>query len=87
MTDEFKIYRVNGYFVKPQLKKKINITMDVRANKISDVLEKVYSEVGSRHRVKRSEIFIAKKGGIVEIDATEARDPIYSDVEAEDFEI
>ena len=87
MTNENKIYRVKAHFRKPQLKKNINFVMDVRASKIEDVLEKVYSEIGSRHNVKREEIFIPKDGGITEIDISEARTPMFAQIDEQDFKL
>ena len=87
MANENKIYRVKAHFRKPQLKKNINFTMDVRASKIEDVLEKIYSEIGSRHKVKREEIFIPKDGGITEIEISEARTPMFAHIDKEDFKL
>ncbi len=82
---EYKIYRATGYFFKN--KRKIPLHVECRASNVEDVLEKVYSEIGSRHRVKREEIFVAKKGGIVEIPPEEASKLVFSDVEEDDFKI
>ncbi|MHA2090986.1 MAG: 50S ribosomal protein L18Ae [Candidatus Kariarchaeaceae archaeon] len=82
---EYKIYRATGHFVKN--KRRIPLQIECRASKVEDVLEKVYSEIGSRHRVKREEIFIAKKGGIVEISLEEASKLVFSDVDKDDFKI
>lgn len=85
MADEYKIYKANGYFLKK--KKRINLSVECRASKVEHALERIYSEVGSRHRVKREEIFIAKKGGIEEIPIEEAKSSVFSDVDKEDFKI
>lgn len=87
MTNEFKIYRVTGEIVKSQLKTKIPMMMEVRAMKSEDALERVYSEIGSRHKVKRRDILIPKKGGIVEISAEEANNRIFEDLDQPDFVI
>ncbi len=82
---DVNIYKVSGYYRKN--KRKIPLTMEVRGTKISEVLEKVYAEIGSRHRVKRNEIYIPKDGGIKIIEPSEARNPEFKDVDAEDFYI
>ncbi len=87
MTSEYKIYLVKGYFYKPQLKEKFPMKMEVRAKNEAQVLERVYAEIGSRHKVKRNEIFIPKDGGIVEISPEESTFPIFSQVQEEDFVI
>ena len=87
MTDNYKIYRITGEFVKTQTKSRIPLMMEVRASKPEDALERVYSEIGSRHKVKRREILIPKKGGIVEISIDEARNRIFEDMSSEDFVI
>lgn len=85
MTDNYKIYRITGEFVKTQTKSRIPLMMEVRASKPEDALEKVYSEIGSRHKVKRREILIPKKGGIVEISVEEAKSKIFEDLDNKDF--
>lgn len=87
MSDDYKIYRVKGHFYKPQKKVKVPLYIEVRASKIEDALEKVYSEIGSRHKINRDHIFIPKKDGIVEISAEEAKEPIWNEIGKEDFEI
>jgi large subunit ribosomal protein LX len=85
MSSEIKVYRTNAYFLKNR--KKINFTFECRATKIEDVVEKVYNEIGSRHRVKRSEIFISKSDGIQEIKQEDASIGLFDDVDAPDFRL
>ena len=87
MNDDYKLYRVNAHYRKPHLKRNIPFIMEIRAKKISEVIERVYSEIGSRHRVKRTEVLIPKDGGIVEIDIKDARSSLFKDVDSEDFVI
>ncbi|MCY3413650.1 MAG: 50S ribosomal protein L18a [Candidatus Heimdallarchaeota archaeon] len=82
-----KVYRVTGELRKTQKKMKIPLMMEVRAHKVEDVLEKVFSEIGSRHRVKREDILIPKDGGIVEITPEEARSPIFQQMDESSFVI
>lgn len=85
MSPELKIYRTSAYFTKG--KKKIRFTFECRAYKIEDVVERVYNEIGSRHNVKRSEIFISKADGIKEIKQEEASITLFADVDKPDFKI
>lgn len=85
MADGIKLYQVKGYFIKG--KDKIPLTFECRALKETDALEKAYSEIGSRHRVKRDRIFIDKKTGIKTIPMEEGREPEFVDIESEDFVI
>lgn len=83
---EVNIYKVRGFYKKN--KQKIPLTMEIRATKISEVLEKVYAEVGSRHGANRNEIFIPKDGGIEIIsNLEEVRRPEFQDLDADDFSI
>lgn len=53
-----KIFRVTGEIKKPNLK--TSFRKEVVAVKSEHAVEKVYAELGSRHRVKRFQIRIAK---------------------------
>jgi len=68
-----KIYRFHGYMLigtssAPEWRKFVK---EIRAVKLSDALEKLYSELGSKHKVKRSNIKILK---VEEISPEEALD-------------
>mgnify|MGYP006267322127 FL=1 len=52
-----KVFRVTGEIRKPNLKTAFN--KEVIAEKPEHALEKVYAELGSKHRVKRYHIKIA----------------------------
>ncbi|MHA2253807.1 MAG: 50S ribosomal protein L18Ae [Candidatus Kariarchaeaceae archaeon] len=80
---EIKLYQITGYFVKNR--KKIPLHVECRASKIEDALERVFSEIGSRHRVKREEIFVTKDTGIIEIERSSK--PIFNELDKEDFKI
>ena len=60
--DQVKTYKINGYLKKRGTK--ISFTKDVKAFKESDALEKIYCEMGSRHKAKRFDI---KVTGLEEI--------------------
>ena len=69
-----KVYRIEGQMLIghdefPRIQKFIK---DVRAVKPEDAIEIVYSEFGSRHKVKRKHIKILK---IYEIRPEESKDP------------
>ena len=51
-----KVFRVTGEIVKPNLQTSFH--KEVRALKPEEVVEKIYKELGSRHRAKRFQIRI-----------------------------
>lgn len=85
MANKVKLYQIRGYYIKER--NKFPLYVECKASKIEDALEKAYSDVGSRHKVKRDRIFIEKKTGIKEIDLSEARNPEFEDLQKADFEI
>ncbi|AMM53348.1 50S ribosomal protein L18Ae [Pyrococcus kukulkanii] len=66
-----KVFRVLGYFEKNG--KKFKFTKEYRAVKEEHVKELVYSDIGSKHKVKRNKIYIKE---IKEIKPEEAEDVI-----------
>ena len=52
--DQVKTFKISGYIKKKG--RKISFTKDVKALRDSDALEKIYSEIGSRHKAKRFDI-------------------------------
>jgi len=66
-----KVFRVKGVFERNGKKEKF--TKEYRALKEEHVKELVYSEIGSKHRVPRSKIWVES---IEEIKPEEAEDPI-----------
>ncbi len=68
---ELKVFRVTGEINKPNLK--TPFTKELLATKSEHAIEKVYSEIGSKHRVKR---FQLKISNIEEISADEIENPI-----------
>lgn len=71
MKMEVKVYRVKGVFERGKLKQPF--TKEYRALKPEHVEELVYSDIGSKHRVPRSKIWIES---IEEIKPEEAEDPV-----------
>ena len=55
---EVKVYRVSGKISKPNLRTEFN--KEIRAVKPEDAVEKVYTLIGSKHRVKRFQMSISK---------------------------
>ena len=53
-----KVFRVTGEICKPNLK--TVFAKEVIADKSEHAVEKVYTEIGSRHRVKRCHMKIGK---------------------------
>ena len=66
-----KVFRVTGEIKKPNLKTSFH--KEVRAVKPAEVAEKVYMELGSRHRAKRFQI---KIHNIEEINPDEIEDDL-----------
>lgn len=68
---EVKVFRVTGKIAKPNLKTAFK--KEIRALKPEDAREKVYMELGSKHRAKRFHIKIFK---IEEISPEEIENPL-----------
>jgi large subunit ribosomal protein LX len=67
---EIKIFRVIGKIAKPNFQ--TDFRKEIRALKPEQAVERIYKEIGSKHRVKRSQIKILK---VEEISAEEISDP------------
>ena len=57
---EVKIYRVTGEIQKPLLFEPMRFRREIAAIKREHALERIYAEMGSRHRAKRHQIKILK---------------------------
>jgi large subunit ribosomal protein LX len=68
---EVKVFRVTGEIRKPYLK--THFRKEVIAAKPEHAVEKVYTELGSKHRVKR---FHIKISNVEEISPQEIEDPL-----------
>jgi len=68
---EVKVFRVIGEIRKPNFQ--TDFRKEVRALKPEDAVEKVYMDLGSRHRVKRFQIKIVK---VEEISPEEIESPL-----------
>jgi large subunit ribosomal protein LX len=68
---EVKVFRVTGEIRKPNLK--THFKKEVIAVKPEHAVEKVYTELGSKHRVKR---FHIKISNVEEISPQEIEDPL-----------
>lgn len=66
-----KVFRVMGEIRKPNLR--TNFKKEVRALKPEHAIEKVYMELGSKHRVKRFQI---KIHAVEEVPPDEIEDPL-----------
>ncbi len=66
-----KVFRVSGEIRKPNLK--TPFAKDVLAEKRERAVEKVYAELGSKHRVKRFQIKITD---VAEIPVEQVDDPL-----------
>lgn len=56
---ETKIFRISGRIDKPGLYEPFTFNTEVSAAKASHAVEKIYAEMGSRHRAKRFQIKIS----------------------------
>ena len=72
-----KAYRVTGEINKPRLS--TPFARELLAEKSEHAVEKVYAEIGSRHRVKRCHIKITN---VQEISAEEIENPILKKIVA-----
>jgi large subunit ribosomal protein LX len=68
---EVKIFRVIGEINKPNFKTKFK--KEIRALKKEDAVDRVYKEIGSKHKAKRFQIKIMKAE---QISLEEVTDPI-----------
>jgi large subunit ribosomal protein LX len=68
---EIKVFRVSGEIRKPNFQTEFR--KEVRALKPEDAVEKVYMELGSKHRVKRFQIRISQ---VEEIGPEEIESPL-----------
>ena len=55
---EVKVYRVSGKISKPNMR--TEFSKEIRAVKPEDAVEKVYTLIGSKHRVRRFQMSISK---------------------------
>jgi len=80
MGGDVKVYRVAGFalFSPDKLRKWQKFVIEVRAVRKEDAVEKVLSDLGSRHKLKRSHIKIIS---VTEISPEEARSKFVRDLE------
>ena len=80
MDREVKVFRVVGFMLIAQdsLPRWVKFVKEVRALKPEHALEKIYSELGSRHKVKRANIKIVD---IEEISPDQAKSKYIKDLE------
>jgi len=69
-VSEIKIFRVVGRITKPNFQ--TDFRKEIRALKPEQAVERIYKEIGSKHRVKRFQIKILK---VEEIGRDEITDP------------
>ncbi len=70
-SNEVKVFRVTGEINKPNYQ--TSFRKEIRALKPEHAAEKVYKELGSKHRAKRFQIKIVQ---VEEISPEEIKDPI-----------
>ncbi len=57
---EVKIYRVTGEIHKPRQFEPMKFSKEIAAAKKEHAIERIYAEMGSRHRAKRNQVVILK---------------------------
>ena len=67
---EVKVFRVVGKIAKPNYQ--TDFRKEIRALKPEEAVEKIYMEIGSKHRAKRSQIKVLK---VEEIGLEDVSDP------------
>jgi large subunit ribosomal protein LX len=72
-----KAYKVTGKIAKPRLN--TPFVRELLADKSEHAVEKVYAEIGSRHRVRRHHITISE---VKEVSAEEIKNPILKKIVA-----
>ncbi len=65
---ETKIFRVSGRIDKPGLYEPFTFNKEIAAAKEAHALEKIYTEMGSRHRAKRFQIKISSIEEVVPVE-------------------
>ena len=68
---EVKVFKIIGEIVKPNFHTKFS--KEIRALKSEDAVEKIYKDIGSKHRAKRFQIKIKE---IKEIKLENIKDPV-----------
>jgi len=68
---EVKVFQVTGEIVKPNFQ--TTFRKEIRALKPEDAIEKIYKDLGSKHRAKRFQIKIRE---VKEIGAEEITSPV-----------
>ena len=77
-----KIFRVTGEILKPNFKTQFR--KEIVAEKPEHAIEKVYAELGSKHRVKRHHIRIAN---VEEVPPDQIEDPLLKKIATGEEEV
>jgi large subunit ribosomal protein LX len=79
---EIKVFRIIGKITKPNFQ--TDFKKEIRALKPEEAVERIYKEIGSKHRAKRFQIKILK---VEEINSEEITDPVVKKLTAGEGEI
>jgi large subunit ribosomal protein LX len=82
VVKRLKVFRVTGEILKPNLK--TSFKKEIVAAKPEHATEKVYAELGSKHRVKR---FYIKIKAVEEVPPEEIEDPLLRKFVLEEDEV
>jgi large subunit ribosomal protein LX len=77
-----KVFRVTGEILKPNLK--TSFSKEIMADKPEHAEEKVYAELGSKHRVKRFHIKIT---GVEEVPPEQIQNPLLKKMATGEVEV
>ena len=75
---EVKIFKVKGEILKPGYK--TSFSKEIRAVRPEDAIEKIYSELGGQHRIKRVHLMILS---VEEMSLEEVENPLVKSLSVE----
>ncbi|MEM1644678.1 MAG: 50S ribosomal protein L18Ae [Ignisphaera sp.] len=79
MSKEVKVFKITGFMLigHDKYPQWVKFTKEIRALKLEHALEKLYSELGSKHKLKRANIKIVD---VAEIKPEEAKNKFIRDL-------
>uniref|UniRef100_A0A7C2V8T4 Large ribosomal subunit protein eL20 n=1 Tax=Ignisphaera aggregans TaxID=334771 RepID=A0A7C2V8T4_9CREN len=80
MGKDIKVFRITGFMLigHDSFPQWVKFTKEIRALKLEHALEKLYSELGSKHKVRRANIKIVD---VAEVPPEQAEDKFVRDLE------
>jgi len=71
---DVKIFRVTGEIRKPQQFEPMRFSKEIAAAKREHAVERIYAEMGSRHRAKRNQVVILQVDEVEEGETSEGEE-------------